>query len=483
MPLIRLLTTQRTKSTYCRQCLGRQIMGSSRLNQQQQQRLFPIRPSTSFRSFHSSQTSKSPIIPLPAILLGLLKSGKLVSFVSLSSKTSLTLLPHTFRRDKGKLVGKILAGIPIAGLALLVAVGLDQAPNTSRLRFIYLSEQEEQEEVEKAIQELMEPKAGLIASSDSEAVLWLQTIVDNLAKAAQDDVRDPVRQYNNSQPLPVRDNDDDDDDTDSKQQEPKKYEVNLICDGNTLNAMCAGRHIVMYDLMMQAMDYDETKIAVILSHEIAHSIQRHFVETHGFASLLLMLGDITRGVFWMVTESFGPYVNQKINEAITGFIALESEYTYNRQLEREADLVGLQILAKAGYDPRVAIDVWTTMAEIEGRIKELEDEQVKKSLQLQQQQQQAQQSSRQQQMTEQQPISVGSMVENLISIWFGSSHPPSQERVEYIRQHLDHSIELYDDAIRLNGKPLHFDWNTSLVSDDSIAQASYFWGLLRYFFK
>ncbi|KAI8328776.1 peptidase family M48-domain-containing protein [Chlamydoabsidia padenii] len=406
------------------------------------------------RAFHSSHPRPSPIIPLPAILLGLLKSGKLVSFVSLSSKTSLTLLPHTFRRDKGKLVGKILAGIPIAGMALLVAVGLDQAPNTSRLRFVYLSEQEEQEEVNKAISELLAPMSALVADQDTDSVKWLQTIVNNLAKVSQDDIRSPVRVYKDANPI--------------------HYDLNLVCDGNTLNAMCAGRHIIMYDLMVQAMDYDETKLAVILSHEMAHSIQRHFVETHGFASLLLMLGDITRGVFWMVTESFGPYVNQKINEAITGFITLETENTYNRPLEREADLVGLKIMAKAGYDPRMAIDVWTTMAEIEERVKmyQKEEEEEKK----------AKADERLAvigQGEEQTVVSVTAMMESLISIWFGTSHPPSLERVEYMREHMDEAVALYEEAIRINGKPASYAW----PSDDEVPHTtSYFWSMLYYFF-
>ncbi|KAI8076361.1 peptidase family M48-domain-containing protein [Halteromyces radiatus] len=434
------LPRQRTTFSFttCHDCLQR----PSRY----QQRLTTFR----IQTFHSSRPQPSPILPLPAILLGLLKSGKLVSFVSLSSKTSLTLLPHTFRRDKGKLVGKILAGIPLFGLTLLLAVGLDQAPNTSRLRFIYLTEEEEQEEVEKAIKELMTPHMALVASRESQPVLWLQTIVDNLSKVASDDIRDPVRQYNH---LEIA----------AKDEALKKYEVNLICDGNTLNAMCAGRYIVVYDLMMQAMEYDETKMAVILSHEMAHSVQRHFVETHGFASLLLMLGDITRGVFWMVTESFGPYVNQKINEAITAFIALESENTYNRQLEREADLVGLKFLAKAGYDPRVAIEVWTRMAEIEERVKELQEDDIK-ALEKQQSSIQGQNS-------------VGAMMENLINLWFGSSHPPSQERVEYMQEHMDEAVALYEDTLRLNGKPDHFDWNPYSTEEEKTTKNSYFWDL------
>ncbi|KAI8637095.1 hypothetical protein BD408DRAFT_323643, partial [Parasitella parasitica] len=104
--------------------------------------------------------------------LGALKTGKLVSLVSLSSKTSLTLLPHTFRRGSK-------------------VIGLDQAPNTSRLRLIYLSEEEESEIVKAEMDTLLEAQSGLVAPKDSEVVMWLQTIVDNLAGPAVDDIRDP----------------------------------------------------------------------------------------------------------------------------------------------------------------------------------------------------------------------------------------------------------------------------------------------------
>lgn len=79
------------------------------------------------RGFHTTRPTQVPIVPIPAIILGALKTGKLVSLVSLSSKTSLTLLPHTFRRgSKGDLIAKVLAGIPLFGFTLLLVVGLDQ---------------------------------------------------------------------------------------------------------------------------------------------------------------------------------------------------------------------------------------------------------------------------------------------------------------------------------------------------------------------
>lgn len=86
------------------------------------------------KEFHTSRPMRVPIVPIPAIILGALKTGKLVSLVSLSSKTSLTLLPHTFRRgSKGDLIAKILAGIPLFGFTLLLVVGLDQVTNLLKL--------------------------------------------------------------------------------------------------------------------------------------------------------------------------------------------------------------------------------------------------------------------------------------------------------------------------------------------------------------
>lgn len=183
--------------------------------------------------------------------------------------------------------------------------------------------------------------------------MWLQTIVDNLAASAVDDIRDPVRHYgeekqnqksNQIQVVPTMPTSGEVEVMVSTQEAeegfrpsiPKRdFDVNVIWDSTTVNAMCAGSSILVYNLLIHYMDYDTTKMAVILSHEIAHSIQRHFVEQHGFASLMFMLGDISRGVFWMVTESLGPYINQKINEYISTFITLETQTTYNRRLEKE----------------------------------------------------------------------------------------------------------------------------------------------------
>ncbi|GAN08894.1 metalloendopeptidase M48, Ste24p [Mucor ambiguus] len=471
---------------------------------QQRTMLFPKQLPTT-RGFHTTRPTQVPIVPIPAIILGALKTGKLVSLVSLSSKTSLTLLPHTFRRgSKGDLIAKVLAGIPLFGFTLLLVVGLDQAPNTSRLRLIYLSEEEETEIVEAEIDTLLEAQSGLVAPKDSEVVMWLQTIVDNLAGPAVDDIRDPVRRYADDSRaqqksrqiqvvpsnLPTSGEVDVMVSTEEEEEEfrpaiPKRdFEVNVIWDSTTVNAMCAGSRLIVYNLLIHYMDYDTTRMAVILSHEIAHSLQRHFVEQHGFASLMFMLGDITRGVFWMITESMGPYVNQKINEYISTFITLETQTTYNRKLEKEADLVGLKILAKAGYDPRAAVDVWQRMADLESElgqdVKDNKDSVVQsRAVAAAKRSIPATTTPKDEERYEDLEYGVREFLDSLVNSWFGSSHPPNIERIEYMQEHLEEAIQIYEQALKMNGPPKEFRFSEDLQNKMELTNVSSH-GVIRY---
>ncbi|CAO3645813.1 unnamed protein product [Cunninghamella echinulata] len=419
---------------------------------------------SSFHKHHmTTMNTKTPYYTITSHVTWDLKSGKLVSFVSLSSKTSLTLLPHTFRRDNGKLVGKLLVSIPVIGIALLIVVGLDQAPNTSRLRFVYLTEEEEHEELEKAFKEHIAMNEQYKLPSDHPTVHWLQSIVNNIAKVSGEDIRDPVQPYANQQQ------------NDNEQQQQPLYKVTVLADGNTLNASCCGKNIIVYDLLLQLFDYDENKIAVILSHEIAHSVQRHYVETHGLASFLLMLGDISRGVFWAVTESLGPYVNQFIHDFIVGFITLETGTTYNRPLEKEADLVGLKFLAKAGYDPTIAVDVWTKMALVEELTKKLIEEEQK-----QEQERNKINNNNNEEDALETAYTVTDLMTAALTSWFGSTHPPSEERVKYMEENMEEAVALYKDAIRINGSPNHVFMTDDEVID--IKSSSWFWGFYNRFF-
>ncbi|RUP42950.1 hypothetical protein BC936DRAFT_137847 [Jimgerdemannia flammicorona] len=418
------------------------------------------------RSFHTTPPTKSPIIPLP-YFLALLKSGKVFSIISFSSKGALTFLPHSILKNYSRRT-KFLISIPITGVLLLIVIGLDCAPNTGRWRLIYLSEDEERDKVTSEVSQLLTSQFGLVVPKDHELTRWAQRIIDNLSVAAQDDIRSPAREY-----------------TPEDYDTARPYELNILCDASTLNAVCYGQTILLYDLMIQFMDYDEPMIAAILAHEISHSIQRHFVEQHGFASLLFMLADIGRGILWSVTEVLGPYVNEKFNDMISAYITLETQNTYNRKLEKEADLVGLMIMAKAGYDPEAAVRVWERMAMLEeevgkdasragvvalGEVEERHPAYVSKSpnhthhyvatraLATAAAVSDSQRISRS--YTDPEPaddtdsnLTAASLVESLLTVWFGGTHPPNVERVSYMREHLDEARQVYRESLRLNGTP------------------------------
>lgn len=53
-------------------------------------------------------------------------------------------------------------------------------------------------------------------------------------------------------------------------------------------------------------------------------------------------------------------------------------------------------------------------------------------------------------------VSVKDFVERLLSSWFGSTHPPSAERVQYMRDHLPLAVEVYEKSIAINGRPIGF---------------------------
>ena len=94
----------------------------------------------------------------------------------------------------------------------------------------------------------------------------------------------------------------------------------------------------------------EAQFATIIGHEIGHYLRRHSVQR------LRDVRETTNFLifFQMATAAAGVgYVGD-----IAQLIALASILAYSRDHEREADTIGLNLLADAGYDPRVAATIW-----------------------------------------------------------------------------------------------------------------------------
>lgn len=139
---------------------------------------------------------------------------------------------------------------------------------------------------------------------------------------------------------------------------PLPWEVHLV-GTEAQNAWCfpGGTVLVLAGLMRTGIVRDEDELAAILGHEMAHSAARHWTEKQTIESLRRYLGPLGR--------FFGPRLVELANpgspdEVLDGLNA--SREVYDQSQEIEADLVGLEMMARAGYDASKASTIWARLA-------------------------------------------------------------------------------------------------------------------------
>jgi len=139
-----------------------------------------------------------------------------------------------------------------------------------------------------------------------------------------------------------------------------KWEVNII-DSNELNAFCMpGGKIMFYSGLINRLQLTDEEIAVVMGHEIAHALREHSREqvSQAIAAQAAMgVGSAVLGLNQNATQLAG-----------IGYEALIATH-FSRTDEAEADRIGLELTARAGYNPRAGITLWQKMmsANSEGR--------------------------------------------------------------------------------------------------------------------
>jgi predicted Zn-dependent protease len=113
-----------------------------------------------------------------------------------------------------------------------------------------------------------------------------------------------------------------------------------------------GGKIVFYTGIIEQLKLTDDEVAQIMGHEIAHALREHARERMGksaatsigagVVSQLLGLGDLGR--------------------TVTNYGAQLLNLTFSRSDESEADLVGLELAARAGYDPQAGVTLWQKMS-------------------------------------------------------------------------------------------------------------------------
>ena len=135
-----------------------------------------------------------------------------------------------------------------------------------------------------------------------------------------------------------------------------KWEVNLIGSKQINAFVMPGGKIVFYTGILDQLQLTDDEIAMVMGHEMAHALREHarerLAKSQG-TGMGLRLGAQLLGL--------GDMGNLAANLG-TELLTLQ----YSRSDESEADLVGLEIAARADYDPKAAITLWQKMAKATG---------------------------------------------------------------------------------------------------------------------
>ena len=135
-----------------------------------------------------------------------------------------------------------------------------------------------------------------------------------------------------------------------------RWEVNLI-GSKEINAFCMpGGKIAFYTGILEKLQLTDDEVAMVMGHEMAHALREHSREQmakNSATSIGLSLGAQLLGL--------GDLGNLAAKMG-TQLLSLR----FSRSDESEADLVGLEIAARAGYNPQAAISLWRKMGEATG---------------------------------------------------------------------------------------------------------------------
>ncbi|MES2627046.1 MAG: M48 family metallopeptidase [Pseudomonadota bacterium] len=130
------------------------------------------------------------------------------------------------------------------------------------------------------------------------------------------------------------------------------WEVNVI-QSDELNAFCMpGGKIMFFSGLIEQLELSDAEIAIVMGHEIAHALREHSREQMSQALAAQTAIGVGAALFGLGQGS--------ANLAATGYQALVAT-RFSRTDENEADQIGLELSARAGYDPRAGVTLWQKM--------------------------------------------------------------------------------------------------------------------------
>jgi predicted Zn-dependent protease len=219
---------------------------------------------------------------------------------------------------------KLIKSIVLLVITLTIITGCTQkTPYTNRSQMIFMSQDEELALGEQSYKQALSTAKVVTGTYDAQRV---KNIGLRIAKVAD------ISDFN--------------------------WEFNLVQD-EQMNAFCLpGGKVVVYTGILKAAKND-SQLATVMSHEIAHALARHGAERMSTAKLqqgFQLLGNV-------VLSSTAPQYTNVFNQAYGVGTQLGVMLPYGRLQESEADEIGIYLMAKAGYDVNEALNFWQNMSE------------------------------------------------------------------------------------------------------------------------
>jgi len=140
------------------------------------------------------------------------------------------------------------------------------------------------------------------------------------------------------------------------------WQVAVIDDPKTLNAWCmAGGRMAIYSGIITQLSLSDDEIAQVMGHEIAHALAKHTAER--MSTAMASEAALQVGAMLLGSDSVTSQMTLKAAAAAT---TVGVQLPNSRQQESEADRIGIELAAKAGYDPHAAPRLWEKMLQATG---------------------------------------------------------------------------------------------------------------------
>jgi predicted Zn-dependent protease len=139
-----------------------------------------------------------------------------------------------------------------------------------------------------------------------------------------------------------------------------KWETNVLT-SKDVNAWCMpGGKIAVYTGLIERLNLTDAELAAVMGHEIAHALREHARERMS-RQMATQAGTAIGAVALEI------FTGIRIDPNLAGTVSQAAFVLPNsREAEQEADRIGVELAARAGYDPRAAVTLWQKMAKLGG---------------------------------------------------------------------------------------------------------------------